>query len=52
MTESCTLCRHLRHINHQGKKKRLALLAIKRFMASDMNGSFYAESGNNEIPTN
>ena len=52
MTEPCTLCRHLRHINPQGKKKRLALLAIKRFMTSEMNGSFYAESGNVEIPTN
>ena len=52
MTEPCTLCRHLWHINPQGKKKRLALLAIKRFVTSEMNGSFYAESGNVEIPTN
>ena len=52
MTEPFTWRRHLRHINPQGKKKRLALLAIKRFMTSEMNGSFYAESGNVEIPTN
>ena len=52
MTEPCTLCRHLRKINPQGKKKRLAILAIKRFMTSEMNGSFYAENGNVKILTN
>ena len=52
MTEPCTLCRQLQHIKPRGKKKGLALLAIKRFMTCQMNDSFYAESGNVEIPTN
>ena len=52
MTEPRTLCRHLQHIKPRGKKKGLALLAIKRFMTCQMNDSFYAESGNVEIPTN
>ena len=52
MTELRTLCRHLRHIKSQGKKKRLVLLAIKGFMTCQMNDSSCAENGNVEIPTN